>query len=68
MFNEMGDTMFAVLFIARSDTDYNTAMGYQPGNPVMNKPDTIIECVEKKIHFVLLVRMQMYHINKMIPN
>ena len=34
----------------------------------MNEPDTIVECVKKEIHLDLLVRMQRYHIIKMIPN
>ena len=34
----------------------------------MNQSDTIIECVKEEIHLVFLVRMQRYHIIKMIPN
>ena len=64
----MGDTMFVEFLITWSDIDYYAAMCYQPGYPVMNKPDTIIEGVKEEIHLKFLVRMQMYYINKMIPN
>ena len=34
----------------------------------MNEPDTIVDSIKEEIHIVFLVRMQMYHNIKMIPN
>ena len=43
-------------------------MGNQAWYMEMNESYAIIEFVKKKIHDVLLMRVQMYHIIKMIPN